>query len=392
MSPCGVTSAPAPAPAAPVGPSERLAGLDVLRGLALIGVLFANLPVHYTGPLLAGPHYVDASDGPAVQLLGALFQGKFFVLFSLLFGIGLVVQFERSWARGENPWVRYRRRLTGLIVLGLLHGVLLFEGDILMAYGILGFLLPLFLRVPPGALVAWAAVLVTLGTVLMTALTAVPLALDGDTTPGLPADSWLQALGLRTLFMVAQVPMLLIAGLQVLGMFVLGVAVMRAGWLQNEAVLRRWRGPVLLTGLALAVPGGWFVFSGFLPGASAVAVGLGMLGIGLGGPLVALGVVGWVGVWLARSPGSTTAAVFGNVGRMSLTCYLGQSLLLQPLLSPLYLGLSEQVSLWGAMALAAVVYAALALFAWAWLRRFRFGPAEWLLRSWTYGARQPMRA
>jgi uncharacterized protein len=375
----------------PVPAGERLPLLDVLRGLALVGVLLANLPVHHSGPLLGAVPGYDGADAVLVRALGALFLGKFFVLFSLLFGLGLVLQDQRARARGEDVRPRYRRRLVGLVALGVAHGVLLFDGDILMAYGLLGFLLPAFLGSPVRRLVQGAVALVVAGA-LLSAGGAWAAGLGGPAAAAGGRSGFITEALLRAGTMALQVPLLLVAGLPVLGMFLLGLAVARAGWLEQEAVLRRWRGPVLLVGLALAVPGGWLAgaVSLPLPGSSPSVRALGTLAVGLGGPLVALGMIGWTARWLAAGAGRP-AAVLGAVGRMSLTCYLGQSVLLQPLLSPWGIGLAQRWPLWTTVPLSLAVYAALAAFAWVWLARFRLGPAEWLLRSWTYRQRQPLR-
>lgn len=382
--------------AEPTRTSERIALLDVLRGLALVGVLFANVPPHYSGPQLNGPVAFAGADATVAHVVGALFMGKFYVLFSLLFGIGLVLQAERAVHRGEPVTLRYGRRLAGLIVLGVLHGVLLFDGDILLAYGLLGFALLLFVDVSPRTAAAWAVGLVVFGAMLTSGITALE-ALLPEQTPAVDASDavapgWLEALRLRALGMALQVPLLLVLGPQVLGMFVLGVGVARGGWLRRPDLLRLWRGPVLLAGLALGLPGGWFAAGTLIEGRAPLTIAAGLLATGLGGPLVALGITGWVAAWLERFPASRVAAFFGNVGRMSLTCYLGQSLLLEPLLAPAYFGLSQRLSLLAVMPIAALVYVVLAIFAALWLRRYRFGPAEWALRSWTYGRRQPLRS
>ncbi len=385
-----VDAAPSAVPAGPVPVAERVPLLDVLRGLALLGVLYANLPLHASGPLLGAGTAYDGADATVVRVIGALFTGKFFVLFSLLFGLGVVLQDQRTRAAGTDLRRRHRRRMVGLMALGVAHGVLLFDGDVLLAYGLLGLLLPRFLHRPARTLVRLATVLVGVGALLSAAVAGLgAVDLQTDLEPGPATLTYLDSLRLRAAGTAVQVPLLLVAGPPVFGMFLVGVAAAQRRWLERDEVLRRWRA-ALVMGVALAVPGGWVTGAWPLPGTSPAAQVVGVLAVGLGGPLVALGTIGWTAGWLSARPDSRLAAVLRDTGRMSLTCYLGQSLLLQPLLSPWGLDLARG-PLWALLPVGAAVYVALALFASAWLRRSRHGPVEWALRSWTYRARQPLR-
>lgn len=169
-------------PPTPLAPAEREHAVDVLRGLALLGIVIVNME-YYAQPLLSG--WVESTgglDGAARWLSIALFQAKSYLVFSLLFGYGLGIQLARSAASGAPLGRRYARRMVGLFLLGTLHAVLLFAGDILMAYAVLGALLWPLRRVGERELLFVAGALAAL-----TALGALLLGAGTITEGGLAA-------------------------------------------------------------------------------------------------------------------------------------------------------------------------------------------------------------
>ena len=149
--------------ARPVGGAERIAVIDVLRGVALLGILLVNMGAfsHPVMLVLSGrlptPTALDAIADAFVTFFAT---GKFYSLFSFLFGVGLVVQSSRAEERGETPTWRLVRRQVALLGFGLLHGLFVWSGDILALYGLLGLVLLLFRTRRPAVLLAWALALV----------------------------------------------------------------------------------------------------------------------------------------------------------------------------------------------------------------------------------------
>ena len=137
---------------APVGAGERIEVMDVLRGFALLGILLMNIEA-FVGPA------VEALGGVNPRFQGAdrwvdaaiyvLVQGKFFTLFSLLFGMGFAIMLERAHAVGTSGMALYARRLLALLASGLAHALLVWSGDILVSYALFGFVLLLFFRRTP---------------------------------------------------------------------------------------------------------------------------------------------------------------------------------------------------------------------------------------------------
>ena len=150
---------PAPTPVAEV---ERIESIDILRGFAVMGILFVNiqfmaLPMQQVEDLKW--RTMPMLDGAARLVVHVFFELKFITLFSFLFGAGLAIMMQRLESTGR-PFVSvYVRRLLVLLVIGILHGVFLWYGDILAVYAVLGFAALLFRHCRPRTLLIWAATL-----------------------------------------------------------------------------------------------------------------------------------------------------------------------------------------------------------------------------------------
>jgi uncharacterized membrane protein YeiB len=179
----------------PVSAAERIQTLDVLRGFALLGILLMNIEA-MAGPVMAAATGLDpALAGPdrwADALVYVFVQGKFFTLFSLLFGIGFAVMSERAHIAGRPFTALYWRRSLVLLVFGLIHALLIWSGDILVAYALLGMLLLAF-RDVSGRWLLWLAVASFLAPLALILL----LGLIGSLIQSTPelAAAWKQAMG-----------------------------------------------------------------------------------------------------------------------------------------------------------------------------------------------------
>src|SRR5687768_11372055 len=153
---------------------ERIPALDVLRGVAVAGILFANVLVFFGLVFLpaerAAALPTAGTDGVVRFLERVLVEGKFYSIFSLLFGIGFGLQLARG---GESALPRFRRRLRILLGIGAIHAFLIWSGDILMLYALLGFTLPWFARTSDRELLRWAATVLAIPTALYAAVLAI---------------------------------------------------------------------------------------------------------------------------------------------------------------------------------------------------------------------------
>ena len=374
----------APATAAPITKSERITNLDTVRGIATLGILLMN--VVSFGLVEAAYFNVSAGGADAwydrlVGLLGEIFvDQKTMALFSLLFGVGIVVFADRAAAKGRRPvWLSLWRNLL-LGGIGLLHAML-WVGDILTVYAVCSPVLLLTRKLPARVLAIAGAALLATSAVWAT---ATQLSLDGDYAAlggfwfdGAPAES--DAVGI---YLLADF------FLRALGMMLIGVALFRAEIVQGlrpAVVCKR----MAIWGLGLGLPIATVAalmqqFNDWGPSTALVGAAVNTVAT----PLVALGYLGVITLWNQR-PATAAHERIRAVGRMALTNYLAQTVLGIVVLRTVF----DFDSL-GRLALLGFVLAVWTLqIAWSqpWLERFRFGPCEWLWRVCTYRRWQPIR-
>jgi uncharacterized protein len=388
----------------PIAPDERIATLDVLRGLALLGILLMNME-GFVGPLDLSttgidPHW-QGVDRWADAFVYVFVQGKFFTLFSLLFGAGFAVMAQRAEAAGRDFTGFYLRRSLGLLGIGLAHALLLWSGDILVAYALLSFLLLAF-REAPGAWLPAMGVLAYLAAVgLMLLLGAMVTLMPADAAQAASAQAaieaqrqayghgtYAQAVLQRLHDFGASLGALLVVGPQVLGMFLIGSWFARSGAIarpDQHARLFAWlRLGALPLGLALMLASAWYqpwLAPGRFDLRSAVAYAAGSVA----GLLMCLGYLAWGVRW------SHALRWLAPAGRMALSNYLGQSLVCTLLFYGYGLGGFEQMGRAWQLLFAVALFAAQVALSRFWLRRFRFGPVEWLWRAITYWRLPPLR-
>ena len=369
-----------------------------MRGLALLGIVFVNMP--FLALSNGGLFEVDVTtpiDGFVAFAIVAFAQGKFYLLFAFLFGYSFTLILRR---RSADALRRYRRRLVGLAVLGLLHGVLFFIGDILLSYALLGIVLLWFsARTTRTALIA-AGVAYGLGLLILGAAVAASVGADtsgagivsntGALDQALRGSFIEGALGRASVLPQALLFQAFLNWFPALAMFLLGLAAGRTGVLSHpEKYGRLWRTLLVvaaLVGLPAGLVSGWLAIfaddpTGFLKVLS-VVIGFGTAPALTGG-YVALA---------ALATNTRVLALTAPAGRMSLTGYLGESILLAAIFCGWGLGLFGQLSIAGAALVTLLVWISLELFAVFWLGRFTHGPFEWVLRCWSAGSWLPLRA
>ena len=146
----------------PVKAKERIITLDILRGIALLGVLIANAYLWFNGLYFLLPEYGEqlqrfSHDSVTFHTLSAFVEGKAITTFSFLFGLGFALQMARARTKGTRFMAFFSRRMAILFLIGVPHAVLLWYGDILMAYALIGLLLLLFRKAEDPTLLVWAA-------------------------------------------------------------------------------------------------------------------------------------------------------------------------------------------------------------------------------------------
>ena len=402
----------------PVPGSTRIASIDVLRGFALLGILLMNIQLFampdaaYFNPTAYG----DLTGANYYVWLGSRMfaDQKFMTIFSMLFGAGIVLMTTRAEARGESRGV-HRRRMGWLAVFGLLHAHLLWAGDILFLYAVCGMLV-YRLRAKPSRL------LLRLGVATM-AVSSVLFFVFGTSMPYWPAEavaqftvgawqptpamidgtlasyrgSWLDqapvrsttALGFETFIILAW------GGWRAAGLMLIGMALYKMG-VFNATCSRRVYGALIAGALLVGIPveaygvlldfrSGWAVTWSFFHGKQfnywpSVAVSLGYVGV-----------VMLVCQSASLRPLRPLTRPFAAVGQMALTNYLLHTVICTTIFYGHGLGYYGSVDRLGQIGVVVGVWVVQLVVSPLWLRRFRFGPAEWVWRSLTYGERPPLR-
>ncbi|MGH3915051.1 MAG: DUF418 domain-containing protein [Pseudonocardiaceae bacterium] len=369
--------------------SRRIDVLDVLRGLAILGTLGTNIWI-FTDP--QGPAGVLkglTSLDPIGQTLGFLANGKFLALLTLLFGMGLELQYQSARRRGA-PWPGwYLWRAALLFVEGLLHYLLVFEFDILMGYAVTAVIVAWLIGRSDRAVRAWmiaVGALHVLVVVLLTVLLASAAPAAGGGPPlSFPTDSWTeQVLDRITLAPVYRIEAVFIVPLGIV-LFLAGSRLLRAGALADDAAGRRIRVRLMAVGLGVAAPlnllttftgPDWFLVDRYLL-PPFVALGL-------------LGLITTVTYRLAAGPGLLRTGMTA-VGRTALSCYVFQNLVAGALCYDWGLGLATRFAdarpWWVIGAWVGICALFMSLSVW-WLRRFDRGPLELL---WNHAYQTPQR-
>lgn len=408
----------APPELAPVSPPERIHTLDVLRGIALLGVVIANVWLWFSGLFFRFPAYREqiltfSPDSVAFHGIAIFVSGKAISTFSFLFGLGFAVQMLRAEARGRSVVGVYARRLGVLLVIGLLHMTFLWYGDILTAYALLGFLLLLFRKRRTTTLLVWAGALL-LGVPLLLAGIPWLMGLAGAAPPppdlaemaernaatlatlqsGVYADVIRENLRQGAQFYLARKALWL---LFIFGLFLIGLAVGRRRIFEDiprhRTAFRRiaiWGIPIgLAANIALTV-----VSLRVEPDQMMARPGL-MLVTGLLNMLatvpLAAGYVAAVTLLLERDRWQQRLSAFAPVGRMALTNYLMQTVVCLLIFYPIGGGLIGRTGPALGLVIAVALFGVQMVVSRLWLSQFRFGPMEWLWRTLTYGRMQPMR-
>jgi uncharacterized protein len=375
----------APPPLEPVQSGERIPSLDALRGFALFGVLVA-----YALWSLGSPP--EETYGRADRALGwalaVLVDTKAYTLFAFLFGLGFSTQLARARARGVSIVPVYCRRLLALIVIGLAHALLLRSGDILVPYGVTGFFLLLFRNASNRALAVGAVV----------GLVAPYLArgaweLTGLPFPRRPETGGMGHLAANYAWVRYWYATAITSWPASLPMFLFGLYAGRRRFFENVGAHGRALRRLLFAGLyvgALAHLSRSLLLTASPNSTHAFARHLvsGLLWSAHAWGVAAFYASALLLLWRRRR-WRRALAPLGGVGRMALTNYLLQSMLIIP--ACVVFGLFDNITPRLGLLLALCVWLIQVPASVWWLKRFRFGPAEWVWRSLSYGSPQPMR-
>jgi uncharacterized protein len=399
-----------------VAETERNPALDVLRGFAVLGILVMNVQ-SFAMPLAAylNPHAAGPLEGREwwVWLGGhALADRKFINIFSMLFGAGVLLFSGRAEARGQRARALHYRRMLWLLLFGALHAYLLWYGDILFSYAVCGMLIYPLRKRRPRTLLIVGLLVMALGSAFYIFVGWSMKYWPPEEVVKLEQENWrppAEALAREAAFyrgawleqMQERVPTAFFLQTQYLlmyelwragGLMLIGMALFQWGVLRGERSDGfYWR--CIAAGALLGVPGtlygvwrdaqaGWDVHYSFFIGPqfnywSSV--------------LTSLAYVGIFALLVRKSAATWLTARLAAAGQMAFSNYILQTLLCTTIFYGHGLGRFGQMSRTAQLGIVLAIWTLQLVVSPWWLRRFRFGPLEWLWRSLTYGARQPFR-
>ncbi|MFI4881386.1 MAG: DUF418 domain-containing protein [Phycisphaerales bacterium JB064] len=411
----------APGPLGPTSQGERIDSIDTLRGVAVLGIFLMNIPTFalpsaaFFNPAIAGGF--EGADFATWLVSHVLFDMKMMAIFSMLFGAGVVLMADRLVQTGRNPGAVHYRRMVWLLAIGLVHAYLIWFGDILVAYALIGMMVFPLRRLRPAWLVLIACILIPIGMVF-SGLMQVMFEMMRDATDADMTQAWEQQ---RPMFFptaeeldferqklmggfidraIQQIPGVVVMQTvvffmftlwRVSGLMLLGMALHKLGVFKAE---RSFRFYTIMLALGVVLGGGL------------VVTGVGVNRANGYDPIAFFGVVGWfnyvgsVGValaWVALVMLLCKSGVLGwprralaAVGQMALTNYLSQSVIAAFIFYGWGLGYFDQLSRSELALVVLGVWVLQLIVSPLWLSQFRFGPMEWLWRSLTYFKVEPI--
>jgi uncharacterized protein len=381
-------------------PAGRSASVDVLRGFALLGIIWVNAPFFAYNPAEELP-VESASDYAALWLTLTVASGKFFILFSFLFGFGISVMLSRGSAPlAGDVRGRFFRRAVGLWVIGLAHAVFLFFGDILVLYGTLSLCVWFFRGRSDRFLLGCACIAFGVGVLTQTVLMLPQLwaFLEEDAAEHLIGQGFGGSYGetVRERLMLLPVSagiVLLFNGGVACACFFLGLLAGRKGWFpvggERLRALRRPAAFAAAGGLLASGTASWvYLTNDQGPWLLSLLAGL---ALSLSAPFISFAWAVAVLSWAERAVGGRLASALATVGRRSLTGYLLHSFLLGFIYHGWGLGWFERMGQASVMATAFGVFGVIGVVLHVWSRWFRYGPDEWLLRSFIDLQAKPLR-
>jgi uncharacterized protein len=371
---------------------------DILRGFALFGIAMVNIQF-FSISTYGGAEALDLTDPQTASvafIVFALFQAKFYLLFSFLFGYSAhyVLKGEKINTR---TWIA---RSVGLVILGLIHLTFFFHGDILFLYGVFALVLTLLYFRQEKTLKVWAWAIYSITAVLFVAIALLVyvgelvLGSKGKTLPGeesidfldvaLSSGSFLEIAAARFEFwLIAAGSGFLLQGSLVFVAFIVGVLIARRGGLAEFVkpdLMKKFALWGLTVGLAIQLLAGFIFITNEQAESYSLTVYLIAIALNfLTAPLLSAGIVG--GLWLLSQ--RMSLSLLSAAGRHSLSIYLGQSIVFSTLFSAWGFGWFQELSLLYVVLIAAATWLVLALLA-KWNLKFRArGPMESLLTSFS---------
>ncbi len=395
----------------PVQPGERISEIDIVRGLALLGILMVNMSF-FKYPLFFARYpssFPEGAEQLAAWFIQLFFTGKFYAIFSFLFGLGFYIFMERTLAKGLELVPLYRRRLFALLGFGFIHLFFIWSGDILFTYALVGFILLKFRDKSVDAIRKWIIWLFIISIVLnfiFGIINGVGEVFAGekyylimqDMIEGATAVYLYGSIGELILFrLVNEVPYVLIGLLvwlpAVLAFFLCGLYIGKRGIIKdipgNLEFLKKVRNTGLPFGALLLL---FYIFieTGVIPTSVMLRHALLSSSNYAASLFIFPAYVAVVLIALQKKFWKRFLAPVAAAGRMALTNYLAQTFICIIIFYGLGFGLFGTVSAVIGILITLAIFLVQVGWSNLWFKGFRYGPMEWLWRTITYKYREPI--
>lgn len=394
--------------------AERIQLLDVLRGFALFGILLVNMDyfIHpFQTILLPLSETVVGIERAVVWFVKFIAEGKFYSIFSFLFGYGFTIMMMRSDVNQSNFLPIISRRYIVLFIIGLVHAFFIWVGDILALYSLLGFVLILFRKAKPKTLIIWVAILLALP-LIFTLVGAAAIELGKSFPQGreeieksfaqqeatykkdteraykvYSTENFLEITKQRAYDMKFMSFAAIFMGPSVFAMFLIGMYFGKRQILQNMASNIQVLKKIFWWGLVIGVVGNLTYATLILPlprFAPTFPLFVATFGQVVGAPALSLFFIAAFARLINSNQNKGWLYYLAAPGRMALSSYLMQSIICTIIFYGYGLGLFGKVGKVTGLILVIVIYVSQIFITNLWMKKFQYGPAEWLWRWLTY--------
>jgi uncharacterized protein len=385
----------------PIQDQNRIVIIDILRGIAILGIFIVNMPAFHSPMLYYNSlEWWDDNPDHTLYILSDIFaQASFYPMFAFLFGFGAVILSERVIERGQSFPLIFSKRLATLLLFGCLHAFLIWHGDILINYALFGFGFLLFYKVSGKnlliigsllyiiplcvfGLLVLAAGFLGMETKIPTEFAEVQRSLnvykDGTISEIIKqrASDW---------YMVNNAASLIFLFLSIFPLFLIGAGFAKLKWLENPEYHKK---PLFLLMIISLVFG---LFCKVLPYVSSYTYNTVFWQDQFGGPLLSLFYITAISLLLRKKTFFRMCLPFSYPGRLSMTNYLFQSFISTLIFYSYGLGFYGDISFTWGTGLVIIIFILQVILSKLWLSRYRLGPVEFVWRILTYGKISAMK-
>lgn len=370
---------------------QRIFSIDALRGFSLLGILLMNILTFAFPYQIINPfEFFQQQDGALFKISSLFIIASFYPIFAFLFGYGLSIMYQNSIEKELNYYPMIIRRLSFLLLIGMIHGIFIFYGDILATYALLGFIAIIFVRLKP----QHSLVALTIGFGILILLYILPMVLLQDATQVenfvglqelervnniLASADYLSIIGVNLKYFGMNVANTILVGpFSILPIMLFGIYAHQINWLNK---IRNHKNLYTVIGLVIFILGLAIKMIQIVLEGSMTSQLISQL---LGGPIVALSYIIFFVLLCEDATARKVLNPLQYIGKLSLTTYLTQSIICIFIFYGIGLHYYGKLPVLTIYTIAIVIYLVQLLLSYLYLKKFKQGPIEKLWRKVTY--------